>query len=152
MAFDKFNAYLKGDFHPDGWISPWRRRLENQFEPVVVVAKVVHIRKPATKYSACDVEIWDKAKSGYRKQCYAAKVRKIERRKCGTCRRELGRVNKSGYCNRHKWSRLEAALNCPKCGLPLSSDHTHRTYEEHDACRSAAPIPLVSPASTKEEK
>lgn len=25
---------------------------------------------------------------------------------------------------------------CPKCRLPLSTDHTHRTYEEHDACRN----------------
>ena len=26
---------------------------------------------------------------------------------------------------------------CPKCKLPLNSDHVHRTYEEHDACRNA---------------
>jgi hypothetical protein len=27
--------------------------------------------------------------------------------------------------------------NCPKCTRPLNVDHTHRTYEEHDACRNA---------------
>ena len=27
---------------------------------------------------------------------------------------------------------------CPKCRLPLNADHTHRTYEEHDACRNQA--------------
>lgn len=25
---------------------------------------------------------------------------------------------------------------CPNCSLPLNSDHTHRTYEEHDMCRN----------------
>jgi hypothetical protein len=26
--------------------------------------------------------------------------------------------------------------HCPNCGLPLNADSTHRTYEEHDACRA----------------
>lgn len=26
--------------------------------------------------------------------------------------------------------------HCPDCGLSLNSDHTHRTYEEHDRCRN----------------
>lgn len=26
--------------------------------------------------------------------------------------------------------------HCPDCGKPLNSDHTHRTYEEHDTCRN----------------
>jgi hypothetical protein len=35
---------------------------------------------------------------------------------------------------------MEEAVTCRKCHLPLSADHTHRTYEEHDACRNADPF------------
>ena len=106
----ELSRYIRGEIREQGWKSDWRRKIENMFEPAApTVAKVVHISKPAMTCSNCPKFIWRKAKSGMCKQCYAAKMRKIERRTCGTCSKELGRVNKSGFCNRHKWSQTIAA-------------------------------------------
>lgn len=41
---------------------------------------------------------------------------------------------------------------CPKCNLPLNADHSHRTYEEHDACRNAPSEGLIKEAEETMEE
>lgn len=112
----ELERWLRGEFRTDGFQSPWLRatlKARGEKNTVMAMPKPRQVRKlpakPTQSCKNCAAPIWSGSETGYCKGCYAQLFRRKERPTCRQCGKELKLENQTGFCNKHKWSRQEAA-------------------------------------------